>query len=182
MKGVLLLFIMVNIGYCEEKRLIRLPENHEQVISTFSAKKPDLSHATFTVAAIDAKEINAQERYTLGDEVLFSSAPIMHVSGYNSTLGTGSTYQFFIPDSDISLRRINVTVVIPGNQNKAVTYRCSDGTNELSVGGAANAPAGTTYTAVGNVNISEGAAVSFSFNTNSAKTPTVNQNCEYVVQ
>jgi len=127
--------------------------------------------------------VNATGSYKIDDEVAFSSVPIGHVSGFNSTLGAGTTFQAFIPDSAITLKRITVTVVSAGVGGTGDIFFCEDGSdNEISVTVAAAAAPGTVTTAVGSSNVAKDQTVNFRMESDAGTTPTVNVSCEYLMQ
>lgn len=133
-----------------------------------------------SVSIVGVLEISS--RVTIGSQVAFSSVPVMHVGGFNSTLGSGATFFAFTPDSAIRLRRITVTIVVSGTGGTGDVWVCGDGVNQLTVTSAAGARAGSRATATGSASISAGTAVLGRLQSNAVTTPTANLICEYVMQ
>ena len=126
--------------------------------------------------------IASSSSYLINGQIAFSSRPVMHVSGFNSTLGVGVTFFAFISDSAITMRRLTITIVVAGSGGGGDTFVVTDGITPISVTGAADAPAGSTFTNTGMINIPAGISLNARQTTGGASTPTVNLILEYVMQ
>lgn len=126
--------------------------------------------------------INTTGQYKVKDMVAFSSVPIMHAGGFNSTLGSGTTFFAFVPDSAVTLRRITATIVVAGIGGTGDTWFCSDGTNSISVTTGAEAAAGTVSTATGSAGVAAGVQVNGRLEATGGTSPAANVLCEYSMQ
>jgi len=109
-----------------------------------------------------------------------SSATFAHVSGFNSTLGTGSTFYEFIPSQNITLRRITALPVVISSGGAGDRWIASDGTTDFSV----TTPSGT-FTAAssnGSVNVSSGTPVFLRMESTALPTATAAVDLEFVAQ
>lgn len=105
-----------------------------------------------------------------------------HAGGFSSTLALGTTFFAFVPDQDVTLARITVTVVVAGVGGTGDIYRCQDDAgNNVEVTVAAAAAAGTVATATGSGNITNGNQVSgLLYSSDGITSPVVNVLCEYL--
>ena len=133
-------------------------------------------------SSMTTSTMNADASYSIAGETAFSSVPVHHAGGFNSTLGAGTTFYAFIPDSAIRLTRITVTVVVAGIGGSGDQFFCSDGTNALSVTVAAAALAGTVTSSQGAVLVAAGDTVNYRMESDAGITPTVNIDCQYEIQ
>lgn len=105
----------------------------------------------------------------------------MNFSGYNGTLGVGTTFYASVPSAAITLTKLSVTIVIDGEGGTTgTTWACGDGTNNLTVTTGPSAAPGDTVTATGSVSITAGTKVSgWIVSTDQTITPSANVICEY---
>lgn len=121
----------------------------------------------------------------VGAGVAFSSAPIGHVSGASivGALASGTTFLTFVPDSAITLKRLNADVVVAGIAGAGDTITCNNAAGTgISVSLSAAATAGTTATATGNANIAYQGQVFCHIESAAATRPVVSVTLEYVGQ
>lgn len=150
---------------------------------------------TGTAAAVASGGVNfstitaailAPASLTVGTGVLFSSAPIGHVSGVSvvGALTSGTTFMTFTPDAPITLRRISADVIVAGVAGTGDTITCNNsaGTSTISVTLSAAATAGTTATAQGSANIAYQAQVFCHIESGAATRPVVAIALEYIGQ
>lgn len=106
---------------------------------------------------------------------------LYQAGGFSHTLGAGTTFFAFIPDENITLIRITVTVVVAGVGGAGDTYRCQDGSgNFIDVTVAAAAPAGTVTSNTSGAPIASADTVNgLLFDSAASPTPVVNVICEY---
>lgn len=117
--------------------------------------------------------------------VSFSSAPIGHVSGSSivGTLASGTTFMVFTPDSPITIRRINLDVVVAGVSGTGDTVFCgATGTSFVNAVLSAAAAAGTTATGSGSVPVAYQTPVFCNISSGAATRPILNVTVEYVNQ
>ena len=138
--------------------------------------------ATQSVNMAGFAVLNSSSIEMTGGIVAFSSRPIMHAGGFNSTLGTGTTFFSFTPDSAITLRRITATIVVAGNAGTGDIWICGDGVNRLSVTSSAGLAAGSRVTATGAAEVSAGSEISGRLESDAITTPTANLICEYSIK
>jgi hypothetical protein len=110
-----------------------------------------------------------------------SVTKIGHFGGFNMTLGVGTTFFATTPDQNITLKRITVNIVSAGEGGSTgTTWRCGDGTNNLSVTTSAGATAGSNSTTAGTQAITSGTKVSgWIVSSDETVTPSANVICEY---
>ncbi len=113
-----------------------------------------------------------------------STVAISHVSGgsFSTGLSNGTTFQSFVPDAAISLRRLCATVAIAGVGGSGDTIRCNDAAGSgVSATLSAAAAAGTTTCSTGVVAIAYQGQVYCHLDTDAITVPLFNMNLEYTI-
>ena len=118
----------------------------------------------------------------ISNVVAFSSVPVFHAFGYNSTLGSGTVFSSFVPDSPIALRRITATIIVPSALGSGDRWFCGDGTNEISILSPNAAVAGTRFSSKDYKEINAGTTVYMRMASGAVTTPTANCQCEYTMR
>lgn len=136
--------------------------------------------AAVPTALIDLSTVTT----ALAAKLTQSTATIANVSGgsFSTGLSNGTTFQSFIPDAAISLRRVCATVAIAGVGGSGDTIRCNNAAGDgISVTLGAAAAAGTTACATGTAAIAYQAQVFCHLDTGAVTMPLFNMNLEYVI-
>lgn len=109
--------------------------------------------------------------------VVFSSS--VHVAAFSNTLGAGSTFYAFTPDSNITLIKLSVTIHTEGTSGSSV-WSCRNGASALNLTTLSSNLSGSTQVQTGAVNISAGNKVSCSiYSSTQEATPTGVWELEY---
>lgn len=127
--------------------------------------------------------VKATGSFVVDGQVAFSSPPVMHASGFNSTLASGVTFYAFVPDSAITLRRVTATIVVAGTGGSGDSWTASTGAvSGLAATSAAAAAAGSVHSSAGSLSLTAGTTVYLRLQSAASPTPTANVSVEYVVQ
>lgn len=122
--------------------------------------------------------------YKINGLTAFSDVPQFQVGAFSPGLAAGTDFGAFVPNSAITLNRITVTTVIAGAGGATgTTYKCTDGTHEVSVTVAAGAAAGTITTATGTGAVAATTQVDIKITaTDEVTIPQANVVCQYQMQ
>jgi hypothetical protein len=101
------------------------------------------------------------------------------LSGYNSTLPSGTTFQTAIYGDDATITRIVVTILEPSFGGTGDTWYCGDAGNKLSITTANGSVKGSRFSSTGTQTVNSGNEVNMWMTSVATVTASANVACVY---